>query len=66
VRRLLDAVVAERQKLPPSAHPSTHVVALGQAAKANKSAVSFLVGDTADFESDVILQCSAEGSGTPL
>ena len=63
IKRLLDTVVEERRELPTNNRPYVKVVALGAAAKSSKSAASFLVGDTTDFESEVVLQCERRGLG---
>lgn len=63
IKRLLDILQEERQKLPADNRPPIRLVALGRAYRPKKSVASFLVGDTADFESEVILQCERRGLG---
>ena len=59
LKRLLNAVMVEKN----NRQDSAKVVTLGRATKEPKSLMSFMSGDTTEFESEVILQCGQRGIG---
>lgn len=61
IKRLLNAVMIERNKSPKSYN--VKVVALAQACKQPRSLMSFFGGDNTDLDSEIILQCQKRQLG---